>query len=63
MENIINQVVSAAISIIIGLFLIDLAANVFLDISIVQSVKDMFSSLRKSKGKTNNEDNDNEDND
>ncbi len=58
MENIIDQVVSAAISIIIGLFLIDLAANAFLGISIVQSVKDMFSSLRKRKGKADNEDND-----
>ena len=42
MEQIINQIVSSSISIIIGLFLIDLMSRMFLDFSIIAWFKKIF---------------------
>lgn len=55
MEEVISRVVQVAVSAIIGAFLVDLAAQVFLGISIVEGIKDMLSKIG-SKRRRSNED-------
>ena len=49
MEHIVDKIVSDALSIIIGLFLIDLVSCMLLDFSIVGWFRNLFKRNKKSK--------------